>query len=139
MRHEYLLLHSPSLPFEEDNKMVNSSSRITPKEATINYSTDEQNHWGVPHNQTFPKSNKQPRKQKRHSVQICQDPLHLYNVKDFQTNVPTTSSPLQAKKSKGMRFSHIGISSCVSIFKILILFYCYPYLLAMVRNISFPF
>ena len=44
-------------------------------------------------NGTFPTSNKSLRKQKRLSVQICQDPSHLDNVKEL---CPKTSDhPLQ--------------------------------------------
>ena len=48
-------------------------------------------------NQTFPKSNKDTRKQKRFSVQICQDPSHLSNYRDFQLNALSACEPHEYK------------------------------------------
>ena len=45
-------------------------------------------------NGTFPVSNKNLRKQKRLSVQICQDPSHLDNVKELCLKTP--DHPIQS-------------------------------------------
>ena len=55
-------------------------------------------------NQTLPKSRKEVRKQKSFSVQICQDPSHLSNVKEFKLNTSATNTPLRINGKKGELF-----------------------------------
>ena len=57
--------------------------------------------WNTSPSQTFPKSNKQSRKNKCLSVQICQDPHHLDNVKELKIGHSTTSAIQKTKGTKG--------------------------------------
>ena len=46
--------------------------------------------------QTFPKSNKHDQKNKRRSVQICEDPSHLDNTKELKCSYKTMTAPLNS-------------------------------------------
>ena len=46
--------------------------------------------------QTFPKSNKNDQKNKRRSVQICEDPSHLDNMKELKCSNKIMTAPLSS-------------------------------------------
>ena len=46
--------------------------------------------------QTFPKSNKHDQKNKRRSVQICEDPSHLENTKELKCSYKIMTAPLKS-------------------------------------------
>ena len=104
------MLLSRSSPYlANDNTVPNSNTRLTPKPLPADNFNSNFNHWGGAQNQTFPKSNLKTRKPKRHSVQICQDPLHLDNVKDLRLNCPNKSSSSQLKKLSGIKLCPIAV------------------------------
>ena len=58
--------------------------------------------------QTFPKSNKHDQKNKRRSVQICEDPSHLDNIKDLKcSNKIMTAHLSSTTDTKGKMFENI--------------------------------
>ena len=96
---------TPKLTDIDETKSSNKSICSLPrKEASINYTAENDNQLNFSHNQTFPKSNNKPRKQKRLSVQICQDPLHLYNYTTYNQNASNCSLPRKGLKGRNLHY-----------------------------------
>ena len=84
-------------------------------------SSYETNQWKDPPNQTFPKSRKEVGEQKRLSVQICQDPSHLNNIRDFRLKASATSTPLRTNKMKGNPFlQYFNFNNLISLIEIIL-------------------